>query len=242
MDSPTSRVRRRAGFAAVLAIALTFLGAAPASAHVEATAEGAQAGTGPVTVAFSAEAESTTAGIVSAKVQLPAGVDPSSTILAAGPTGWALTPTLDGYEVAGPDIGPGVDLEYSVTIDRLPVDAPAELPFKTLLRYSDGVEDAWIELPTADNPDPENPAPAITVAAAPPGAATSSAPATESTAPSTTATESGSPEVRDVDTEPVAAEEDGATSTGLVVALVVVAAAVLAGGIWYWRSRTSART
>ena len=43
------------------------MGLAPASAHVEASAEGAQAGTGPVTVAFVAEAESATAGIVGVK-------------------------------------------------------------------------------------------------------------------------------------------------------------------------------
>lgn len=205
---------------------------------MEATAEGAQAGTGPVTVAFLAEAESTTAGIVSAKVQLPAGLSPQSATLAAAPGGWALTPTSDGYEVAGPDIGPGVDLEYSVTIDRLPADA-TEFPFKTLLRYSDGVEDAWIELPTADNPEPENPAPTITVAPAPPGAASSSAPPSGSTGSSSPAAESSPSETQAVDSEPAASVDDTGTSTGLVVAVAVVAAAAVAGGFWFWRSRKS---
>lgn len=242
MTTSIARLRARAAAVALLSLGLTSIGIAPVAAHVEATAEGAQAGVGPVTVVFSAAAESDTAGIISVKVQLPAGIAPASTALVTAPAGWAMTPTSDGYEVAGPDIGPGVDLAYSVTIDRLPVEAPAELPFKTLLRYSDGTEDAWIELPTAENPDPENPAPAITVAAAPPGAATSSAPAPASTAPAPTAAESSAAQTQDVDTEPAAAEDDDGTSTGPVVALVIVAAAALAGGLWYRRTRASSRT
>ncbi|WP_409332012.1 DUF1775 domain-containing protein [Trujillonella humicola] len=190
-----------------------------------------------MTVVFSAAAESTTAGIVSAKVQLPAGLTPQSTSLAGAPGGWVLTPTSDGYEVAGPDIGPGVDLEYSITIDRLPVDQ-TELPFKTLLRYSDGVEDAWIELPAADNPEPENPAPTITVAPAPPGAA-SSAPPTESSSSSSPATASSPSEAQAADPEPAASQDDTGTSTGLIVAVAVVVAAAVAGGLWFWRSRKS---
>ena len=62
----------------------------------------------------------------------------------------------------GDDIGPGVDLEYGITVEQLPRES-TELPLRTLLRYSDGREDAWIELPTDANPDPEQPAPTITV-------------------------------------------------------------------------------
>ena len=70
--------------------ALVLIGASPAAAHVEATVDpGAQAGAGPVTVAFSAEAESPSAGIAGIRAQPPAGIPPESVSLASGPAGWA---------------------------------------------------------------------------------------------------------------------------------------------------------
>lgn len=56
---------------AVSTFGLLLVGHAPASTHLEATAEGAQAGTGPVPASGFAEAESTTPGIVGVKTQLP---------------------------------------------------------------------------------------------------------------------------------------------------------------------------
>ena len=228
------RIGRRTAVPAVLALGLVLAGAGPASAHVEATAEGAQAGTGPVTVDFFAEAESTTAGIVGVKIQLPPGIPPASVSLASGPAGWTLTPTADGYEAGGADIGPGVNLEYSISIAQLPPDA-TELPFKLLLRYSDGREDPWIELPTDSNPEPENPAPIVTVAPAPPGPTT--APSTPSATPPTTA----APSPVATDDSAQSSEEDGSLPTGVIVAVVIVVLAALAGGLWFWRSRTSRR-
>lgn len=213
-------------------LGLLLAGQGTAGAHVEATAEGAQAGTGPVTVSFLAEAESTTSGIVGVKTQLPSGIDPATVSLASGPTGWALTATPDGYEVSGPDIGPGVDLEYGITIDLLPRDS-TELPFKTLLRYSDGREDAWIELPTADNPTPEQPAPAITVAPAPP------APTTAPSSPAATSPSTGADTTSSAPQEAAAAEAEGSSATGWIVAGVVVVALALAGVLWFWRRRAS---
>jgi hypothetical protein len=135
-----------------------------ASAHVEVSASGpAQAGTGPVTLVFSAESGSSSAGIVSIQTQLPVGIAPEDVTLAGGPAGWTLTPTTDGFEVAGPDIGPGVDAEFSVTIARLPADS-TELAFPTLQRYSDGRTDAWIQPITDALSTPNQPAPVITVA------------------------------------------------------------------------------
>jgi hypothetical protein len=52
---------------------LTLATAGTADAYIEVHAEGAQAGTGPVTLSFSAESESPTVGIVGVKTQLPAG-------------------------------------------------------------------------------------------------------------------------------------------------------------------------
>ncbi|MCF6745000.1 DUF1775 domain-containing protein [Blastococcus sp. KM273128] len=233
------RFSRRAATVAVCTLGLLFAGVAPANAHVEAAAEGAQAGTGPVTVSFLAEAESTTAGIVGVKAQLPAGIPPASVSLASGPPGWVLTATPDGYEVSGPDIGPGVDLKYGITIAMLPRDT-TELPFKTLLRYSDGREDAWIELPTDANPDPEQPAPAITVAPAPPAPTTTapSSPAATATAASPSAgadTPSAAPQ------EAAAATAEDFSATGWIVAGVVVVALALAGLLWFWRRRASSQ-
>jgi hypothetical protein len=223
----------RLAVAVLLAACLLLVGARPAAAHVEATVSpGAQAGAGPVTVAFAAEAESPSAGIASVKTQLPAGMPPQDVSLATGPSGWALTPTPDGFEVGGAPLQPGTDADFTISIRQLPADR-TELPFKTLVRYTDGTEDAWIEEPTPDNPDPENPAPIITVApaAAPTSAAAPSpTPATSSaatTAPTTT------PQAQESD--------DEGTPTWLIVLGVLAAVAVLAGGLFLAR-RTRTRT
>src|SRR5687768_996285 len=95
----------RPAVAALLAGCLLLVGAGPAGAHVEGpVGAGAQAGTGPVTVAFEAAAESPSAGIAAVKTQLPAGMPPEDVSLTSGPAGWALTPTPDGFEVGGPPL------------------------------------------------------------------------------------------------------------------------------------------
>ncbi|WP_236832503.1 DUF1775 domain-containing protein [Blastococcus sp. KM273128] len=187
-----------------------------------------------MTVVFSAAAESDTAGIAGVKTQLPEGILPEQVSLASGPAGWALAPTPDGYEIEGPAIAPGEDLEYGVTIERLPLGV-TELPFKTLLRYSDGREDAWIELPTEADPEPDNPAPTITVAAAPAGATTT---APSSPAPTSTSSSESAPTVEPQEEVAQSSTEGESTSTGLVVSIALLAAA-LAGGLWFWRSRVS---
>jgi uncharacterized protein YcnI len=232
MEHSRSRRRPRAAIVALAVLVVALAGAGPAAAHVEASAEGAQAGTGPVVVDFLAEAESTTAGIVGVKVQLPAGISPDGVALASGPAGWTLTPTADGYEAGGPGIGPGVDLQYGITIAQLPPDA-TELPFKTLLRYSDGREDAWIELPSESNPAPEQPAPTITVAPAPPAATT--APSSAAPTPSADAPSSGPAEPA----EAAQTSADDGASTWWIVVVAIATLAALAGGLWFWRSRTS---
>jgi hypothetical protein len=213
-----------------LTVGLVLLGAGPAGAHVEATADpGAQAGAGPVTVAFEAAAESPSAGIAGVKAQLPGGLPPASVSLAAGPAGWALTPTPDGYEVAGAALPPGTDAEFTITIAQLPADR-TEFPFPTLVRYTDGTEDAWIEVPTPENPEPANPAPVITVAAAP---ATTSVAPTSTPAPSSTPA-SSAPATPTTEPRAQSVEDDG-TPAWLIVLGVLAVAGLLAGGAVYLR-------
>jgi LPXTG-motif cell wall-anchored protein len=240
--TPSPTHLRQVAVVAGAALGTVPLTATAASAHVEATADGAQAGAGPVTVTFDIAAESDTAGITGVKTQLPTGIAPSAASLAAGPAGWVLTPTSDGYEVAGPALETGVDAKLSVAITQLPSDAAAELPFKTLVRYSDNSEDAWIELPTTDNPDPANPAPAITVApAAAPAttsAATSAAPSPTSASPTIESPASETPAA--AGTAAAATTDDGSSSTGLVIGGLAVIAAVAGVLLWLRRRRSSA--
>jgi len=220
---------RRAVLTATMTLALAWAVAPPASAHVEVSAEGAQAGTGPATLVFSAESESNTVGIVSMKTQLPAGIAPADVTLATGPAGWALTPTADGFELAGPDIGPGVKAEYSITVAQLPADA-TELTFPTLQRYADGREDAWIEPVTQAVPEPENPAPVLAVAPAP---ASDTAPSTAATTPASTETPAATPTV-DVQTEDAVegTAQDSGVGTPVIAGTVVVVIALIGALAW----------
>ncbi|KDN86545.1 DUF1775 domain-containing protein [Kitasatospora cheerisanensis] len=72
------------------------------------------------------------------------------------PDGWTYTATADGWTVAGPALAPGAAAEYSVKLRQLP--ATTSVVFKTLVDYSDGHTDRWIEIPQGDS-KPEHPAP-----------------------------------------------------------------------------------
>jgi hypothetical protein len=214
-----------AGVVTAVGIALP----ATALAHVEATASpGAQAGGQPLTVQFSAENEHPDAGITAIKTQLDQGVLPQWISLDSGPDGWALTTTADGYTVTGPALPAGEDAEYTIRVGQLPADRTT-FTFKTLVDYSDGSEDAWIEVPSPGAAEPESPAPQITVAAAPSSAAaTTTAPAGDTTS---AAAPSAAPS--SVDPATASSSDDGGSSTGLVVgAVVVVALAALLAGLW----------
>jgi hypothetical protein len=212
------------------------MGAGPAVAHIEVSAEGAQAGAGPVTLSFMAESESPNVGIVGVKAQLPDGMAPADVSLAGAPEGWALTPTADGFELGGPALAPGLDAEYSVTVAQLPADA-TELAFPTLQRYSDGREDAWIEPVTDALPNPEKPAPVLSVAPAPPGATTAGT-------PSPTATDAATAEPTastDAQTDEALESADDGSNTGTIVLVVGFLAVVAIGaGGWAWRVRRRA--
>jgi hypothetical protein len=213
-------------------VGLVLMSAGPAAAHIEVFTDApVQAGTGPVTLHFMAESESSTVGIVSVKTQLPQGIAPENVSLASAPEGWAMTLFAEGFELGGPPVAAGVDAEYSVTVTLLPADV-TDLPFKTLQRYADGTEDAWIELPSEAAPEPQMPAPVLTVAPAPPGAATPSTATAEATATSDGADPAAPAEASQ------SKDEESNTGTIALVAGLLVAVAIGAGA-WFWRSRRS---
>jgi uncharacterized protein YcnI len=202
--------------AAGLVAALAVTGVA--YAHTEVEIEPAVAGSTNAVMTVNAAAESNSAGVASIRVVLPAGIPSSSVTLRSGPTGWTLTPTEDGYSVGGPALPVGEDAVHAVTIAQLPDET--RLVIKTLVNYTDGTVDRWIEEPTTANPQPENPAPVVTLAPNPnPQPTTTTAPA--SSAPATTAPTSS----------PGPAAEDQPTGNDLgwlwwAVAAVVIVAAV----------------
>ena len=201
-------------------------GTGTAAAHVEVSAEGAVAGTGPVTLAFSGASEAAS-GITAMRTQLPDGIDPADVTLAAGPPGWVLTPTAEGFDVGGPALPVGADAEYAVTVATLPAGV-TELAFPTVQVYADGTEDAWIEREVPGGPEPELPAPVLAVA---PGTAAPTTAAPAPPAPTVAATPTASAPAD-------AAEADEGSGSGWLVAAAAVAAlAAVAGGLFYRRSR-----
>ena len=217
---------RRTTATVLMAIVLLAAGTGTAAAHVEISAEGAVAGTGPVNLAFSAASEAAS-GITAMRTQLPEGIDPADVTLAAGPPGWVLTPTAEGFDVGGPALPVGADAEYAVTVATLPAGV-TELAFPTVQVYADGTEEAWIEQEVPGGPEPELPAPVLAVA---PGTAAPSTAAPAATVSSTPAAPTAS--------VPAAGTEDdeGIGSGWLVAAAVVAALAAVAGGLAYRRSR-----
>ncbi|MFE3113617.1 DUF1775 domain-containing protein [Kitasatospora indigofera] len=243
---PDRQIRSAARAATVLAFttgALALAGTA-AFAHVEVESGTAQALATNATVAFTAEAESTTAGLAKFQVVLPEGIAPADVTLADAPAGWTFAATPDGYTVGGAALAPGKDATWKITVRQLP-DAK-ELVFKTLETYGDGTIERWIELPK-DGAAPEHPAPVLKLTPAAPGAtpvapatpsATVAAPSPSPTASSTAPAPAVSP-TASATTAPAAATSSGDSSSPVVPVVVAVAAtAVLAAvGTWWWRRR-----
>ncbi|MEU8001464.1 DUF1775 domain-containing protein [Catellatospora sp. NPDC049111] len=223
------KLKARAGVIAGV-VGLVVLGlASPAAAHVEVTLTPAQAGASGVTMTVNAEAESDSAGVKEVRVVLPEGIAPTQVAWKSGPAGWALTPTSDGFSVAGKAVPVGRDAKFSVTVAQLPTNATT-LSFKVLMTYSDGRIDRWIGA-TGD----ANPAPVVKVkAAATPSAAPSASPS-PSAAPSSAAPPS--PAVSPSPYEEAIGGEDGLW--WVVPAIVVV---LVAGAAWlaFGRRRSSA--
>ncbi len=173
------RVRVAIVAAVVVAVGLV---ASPAWAHVDVSADKPQVGATNVTVTFTSEAESGSAGIMSEQVTLPAGITPDQVRLATGPVGWVLSPEANGFKVGGPALPVGTDATFSVVIAQLPATA-TELVFKVIEIYSDGTIVRWIDETQAGQPEPDHPAPVLPLAPASPGAAPTAIAPTPTTVP-----------------------------------------------------------
>ncbi|MER6516406.1 MULTISPECIES: DUF1775 domain-containing protein [unclassified Streptomyces] len=238
--SHTRAQLRRLGIAAVGALIVVGAAAGPAAAHAEVTASDPRALAENVTLSFTSEAESDTAGIAELRVVLPKGISPDAVTLKEAPKEWKLTATPDGYAIGGAALATGTDAEYSITVRQLPDEK--SLAFKTLETYGDGKIARWIEVPT-NGEKVDNPAPRLELKAAAPGAKPIAP------GPSASPTPSAAPSLKPspaAPSAPVAAASAQATSeedTGSSVALIVgvIAAVVLIAGVgtfwWLRRSR-----
>ncbi len=229
------RLRHRSA-APLLALGLVLGAAGTAAAHVEVRSPTAQALAADAEVAFSAEGESSTAGITDVKVVLPAGLTPAGVTLAKAPDGWTFTPTADGFTVAGPALAPGTAADWTVRVGQLP-DATS-LVFKTLVDYSDGHTDRWIELPQGGT-EPQHPAPVLALTPAAPGAiALPTAEVTLFSFVSTSPSPSGSAPTAAAGA--AAGGKDGGSTTAVVLGGLAGAAVLAALVVLVLRRRKSA--
>ncbi|WP_234363568.1 DUF1775 domain-containing protein [Streptomyces sp. TN58] len=231
---------RRLGLAAVGSVLLLGIAAGPAAAHAGVSASDPRALAENVTLSFTSEAESDTAGITGLRVVLPQGIAPDAVALVEAPEGWNLTATPDGYNVGGAALATGTDAEYSIRVRQLP-DAQS-LAFKTLESYGDGTVSRWIEVPT-DGRKVDNPAPLLKLQPAAPGAkplaASPSAPEVASSAPSAPAAQPSSPAASAPRPTPDVRQANAAESGGGTGVFAAVVAAVVAlggaGAVWWAR-------
>lgn len=156
--NPAAREFGRIAVAGTLALTSAFVLAHPASAHTEVEADAPRALARNVTLTFTSEAESDTAGFTRVRVALPKGIEPDDVTLAHAPKGWTLKITSDGYTIGGPALATGADAEHAITVRQLP--DVQELVFKTVDTYGDGSISRWIELPTQEA-ESDQPAPVL---------------------------------------------------------------------------------
>jgi Domain of unkown function (DUF1775) len=222
----------RAATIIVAAVAVLVAAASPAFAHVEATIDNPQAGATNVTLTLTAEAESATAGISGIEVALPAGITAGQVTLKTGPAGWTMSPTSLGVAIAGNALPVGTDAQTALGIATLPATATV-LVFKTLVTYSDGHIDRWIDETTPGAAEPEHPAPTVSLQPAVPGAGTSSPAA--ATAPTSAASSAPSTPGQAV------AGTSGSSPIGWIIGGVVLLLILVVAGVLLRRRRAASQ-
>jgi hypothetical protein len=201
-----------------------------ALAHTEVEIDNPQAGAVNVRMTMTAEAESDSAGIALLWVVLPAGITASQISVVAAPAGWTLKPTADGYAIGGKTLPVGTDARVVTRIAQLPQSATV-LVFKTLVTYSDGHVDRWIEVPSATAPTPDNPAPVVSLR---PAAATAT-PSPSTTPPAA----ASSPAVAASPSTEQAADNNSASPIGWLIGAAAAVAAAAAAVVLIARRRSS---
>jgi hypothetical protein len=226
---PLRPIPVRAALAAAAGVLGALLLVSPAFAHTEIEVDNPQGGATGVTMRVTAEAENDRAGIASVRIVLPAGIAPAQVSLVSGPAGWTLTPGPDGFTVAGSPLAVKTGATFAVKLAQLP-PAGGVLVFKSLVTYTDGRVDRWIEEPSTDNPSPKNPAPTVSVrpAAAVPGASVPSA------------SPAGSPSAFVTPVRSAPAQKTGGGTTALIVGAAVLLALLAATALLWRRRRPSA--
>jgi hypothetical protein len=141
-------------------------------------------------------------------------------------------------DVKGPALPVGRSLRLGLRVRQLP--AGSQLVLKTIQSYSDGQQDAWIEVPSTSVPDPDQPAPVVRLQAAAPGATPlprATPPAPTTAAPTTTAAAptSSAPAVA----EPAADDDNGSGAAWLMGGVLI--GVLLLGGIVFAASRKGAK-
>jgi hypothetical protein len=216
----------------VAALAALVVAAGTAFAHVEASIDNPQAGAANVTLSLTAEAESATAGISSIEVALPAGITADQVTLKDGPAGWTMTKTSLGIAIAGNALPVGTDADTELGIAKLPATATV-LVFKTLVTYSDGHVDRWIDETTPGAAEPEHPAPTVSLQPAPPGSAV---------IPTGTAGTADSNSNASSTSAPAAPAADSTSSpTGWIIGGAVLLAIVIAAALLLRRRRAGSQ-
>lgn len=234
-----ARAACRVAAAGALTLMAAFALAGPAFAHAEVEADTPQALAENVTLTFTSEAESGTAGFTQVRVVLPDGIAPGDVTLDDAPQGWKLTTTADGYTVGGPVLETGVDAEHAIEVEQLP-DAE-QVAFKTVETYSDGKVSRWIELSTGSG-EPEQSAPVLRLKPAAPGAnPIRSGSATTGTPGATPATPAGDTAAGAQRAEETAAARNAASPVSLTIGGTIAGLLVLGGGAWWLTRRRAAR-
>jgi hypothetical protein len=163
----SSRSVTRVAVVAAASLFAVLVTGAPALAHTKVTIDNPQAGAVNVKVSLVAEAENPAAGIALVRVVMPDGVDPATVRLVTGPPTWRLVPDGTAVSTAGQPLPKRTDAKIVFELPEIP-RAAKSLAFKTVVTYTDGKSDRWIELPTSDNPNPDHPAPVVNLKAAAP--------------------------------------------------------------------------